>query len=124
MSGQVPWHPIPGPVRSLCPRGHIVKCSGPELAAVVDDRLRLLAPIVVEDEIPYWHQTLDRLLIDLLEGAIALLVIAHAIGENVVGRATVTVFLEVIECLRRGTVPSSNRTHTADANVLIGPLHK
>src|SRR5262249_17734178 len=70
--------------------------------AVVDDRLRLLAPIVVEAKIPNENQTLDGLLVDLFERAVALLVITHAIGEDVVGRAAVAVFLEIVEGLRRG----------------------
>src|SRR5437016_4222336 len=70
--------------------------------AVIDDRLRLLAPIVVEAKIPHRNQTLDGLLVDLFERAIALLVIAHAIGEDVVGRAAVAVFFEVVEGLRPG----------------------
>jgi hypothetical protein len=68
--------------------------------AVVDDRLRLLAPTVVEAETPHRHQALDGLLVDLVERAVALLVIAHAIRENVVGRAAVAVFLKVVERLR------------------------
>src|SRR5262249_30997852 len=69
--------------------------------AVVDDRLRLLAPIVVKAEIPHRHQTLYGLLIDLLERAIALLLIAHAIGENVISRAAVAVFHQM-SALRHG----------------------
>src|SRR3984893_11043746 len=50
--------------------------------AVVDDRLCLLAPIVVETETPDRHQSLDRLLVDLLERAVAVLVVSHPVGED------------------------------------------
>src|SRR5262249_28682049 len=36
--------------------------------AVVDDRLRLLAPIVFEVQIPHWHQTLTVCLLISLSG--------------------------------------------------------
>src|SRR5262249_33671910 len=42
------------------------------------------------------------LLVDLFERTLALLMIAHTVGEDVVGRAAVAVFLEVVERLRRG----------------------
>src|SRR5262249_36084893 len=87
---------------------------------VVDDRLRLLAPIVVEAEAPHRHQTLDALLIDLLERAITLLVIAHAIGENVVSRAAVAVFLEVIKCLRRGAAAEEQQNTSGQYESLHG----
>src|SRR5262249_27167454 len=57
---------------------------------------------VVEAQIPDRHQALDGLLVDLLERAVALLVVAHPIGQNVVGRAAVTVLLEIVERLRGG----------------------
>src|SRR5262249_1523152 len=85
--------------------------------AGVDDRLRLLAPIVVEAEIPHRHQTFDGLLVDLFERAVAVLMIAHAVGEDVVGRATVAVFLEVVERLRRGAgaeQPQNTRSRGED----------
>src|SRR5262245_26398371 len=71
--------------------------------AVVDDRLRLFAPIIVEAKIPDRYQPFDGLLVDLLERAVALLVIAHPIGQDVVGRATVAILLEIVESLRQRT---------------------
>ena len=98
------------PLESLLPdllSGSDVDCNrgfgiGHVHHAVVDDRLGLLAPIVVETETPDWHQPLDRLLVDLLERTVAVLVVSHAVGEDVVGRAAIAVLLEVIQCLRGG----------------------
>src|SRR5260221_3429457 len=42
--------------------------------AVVDDRLRLLAPVVVQAQVPHRHQAPDRVLVDLPERTVALLV--------------------------------------------------
>src|SRR5262249_53924182 len=55
-----------------------------------------------EAEIPHRHQTLDGLLVDLFERTVALLMVAHTVGEDVVGRAAVAVFLEVVKRLRGG----------------------
>ena len=59
--------------------------------AVVDDRLGLLAPIVVETDNSRRLSRLDCLLIDLLERTVAVLVVSHAVGEDVVGRAAIAV---------------------------------
>ena len=66
--------------------------------AVVYDGLRLLAPVVVEAQVPYRHQPPDGLAVDLVEPAVALLVVPHPVGEDVVGVATVV--LEVFQGLR------------------------
>src|SRR2546422_1307865 len=44
----------------------------------------LLAPVVVEAQVPRRHQTPDGSLVDLVERAVALLVVAHPIGKDVV----------------------------------------
>ena len=79
--------------------------------AVVDQRLRLLAPIVVEAQIPDRHQALEVRFVDLLERAIAVLLIAHAVGENVV--AVLAVVLQIVERLgrRRGGEEQQNGRH-------------
>ena len=53
--------------------------------ALVDQRLRFLAAIVVEAVVPDRHQALDGVLVDLLERAETLQIVAHAVIENVVG---------------------------------------
>ena len=66
---------------------------------VEHQRLRLLAPWIVEAEVPDRHQAFDRRLVDLFERAIAVKAIAHAIGQHVVG--VLAVVLEIVERLRR-----------------------
>ena len=96
------------PIQRLLPDllagGDVDRDRGPGIGdvhhAVVDDRLRLLAPVIVEAEIPDRHQPLDGLLVDLLERTVALLMVAHSVGENVVSRAAVAVLLEIVERLR------------------------
>ena len=64
---------------------HGVACIGHVHHAVVDDRLRLLAPVIVQAQAPHRHQALDGSRVDLVERAIALLVIAHPVRQDVVG---------------------------------------
>ena len=57
--------------------------------ALVDDRLRLLGPVVGEAVIPHRHEVLDVVLVDLGQRTEPLQIVAHAVIEHVggVGRA-------------------------------------
>ena len=52
-------------------------------------------------EAPNRHQSLDGLLVDLFKRTVPMLVISHAVGEDIVGRAAIAVALEFVERLRR-----------------------
>ena len=58
---------------------------GDEHDAVVDERLPLLAVVAGQRRAPDRHQALHVRLVDLLQRAVAVLVIAHPVGEHVVG---------------------------------------
>ncbi len=66
--------------------------------AVIDQRLSLLAPLVIEAEAPDRDEALDVRFVDLLERAVALQLVAHAVGEHVVG--IFAVILQIVERLR------------------------
>ena len=53
--------------------------------ALVDQRLRFLAPVVVEAVVPHRDQPPDVVLVDLVERAEAIEVVAHPIIEHVAG---------------------------------------
>ncbi len=69
---------------------------------VVDERLPLLADLVRKRDAPDRDEALDRALVDLLEGTVALLVIAHAVGQHVVGAAAVAVAQQLLLRLSMG----------------------
>ena len=55
--------------------------------AVVDERLRFLAAIVVVAVVPHRNQILDVVFVDLVERAEALQIVAHAVVQHVVSVA-------------------------------------
>jgi len=51
--------------------------------AVINNRLSLLAPIIIQAEAPDRHQPPDALLVDLVKRTVAMLVISHAVGKDI-----------------------------------------
>ena len=67
---------------------------------------------IVEAQAPHRHQALDVGLVDLRERAVAVLAVAHAVGENVVG--VLAVVLEVVERLRGCSAGERQRDGSRD----------
>ena len=90
--------------------GDGVFCIGDVHDAVVDERLALLPPIIGEAQAPDRHKAFDVGLVDLLERAIALLAVAHSIGQHVAG--ILAVVLEVFVCLCGGCAGKQREGHS------------
>ena len=88
--------------------------------ALVDQRLGFFAAIVVEAVVPHRNQVLDVILVDLLERAEALQVVAHAVVEDVVrvGGA----LRQLVRRLRHRGRRKKNAKPKANSCVFIGVL--
>ena len=73
--------------------------------AAVNERLGLLAPLIVEAQIPDRHEALHARLVYLFERGVAILLIAHPIGKDVV--RVLSIIFQIFLRLRRCRTPRS-----------------
>jgi hypothetical protein len=81
----------------------------------VNKGLTLLAILVAERCAPHRYQALDGILVDLIQLAVALLVIPHAVSQYIVGAAAIAVPCKFLLRLRlRASTQHGPQRHSRD----------